>query len=280
MNEGAPVVLVAGPQTRLAMAINSVARGTRALAARGLNARPNRPVMSTLRDAARADDDAVGQLRVIDRELGLSGGSRGLLTPVNLFGPPEHAFLRRAFYPDAERLLASVARGIALARPRLVVTVEPVHGFLFHLGRTDLDERLRTADWESVYDVNWAELIGVLMAAFPGSGLLVVTPEAGFVRARALCDLLFGPAADDEIADRLRTPLLSLEGQAAYAALGADLRASAETLEALFAAHAARPGEAEMKARTGIDRLTAKLLEARFAEDLAAIEKLPGVEVF
>lgn len=275
----ARTTILLGPQTRLAETLNGLVRTQRrAMARHGLDAYPSRVATRALRRAI-ADERPIAPQDTLAEGLGLDSRGATFLSAVNLFGPPRAAFRGRELFPDAEVALAGLGSLLVGREALLVMAVEPLHHFLFAMQSEALSTRVRATRWDVLYELGWADLVAEVAEAAPGASVLVLTPGAAVVNAAAVLDELFGPAAAALDAASIRAPYLSPAGQAALARLRAAGRDDPETAEQLWHAHAMVPDWRALEAQLGIDRVTARLLDQRFREDLRDIEALPGVRL-
>lgn len=220
------------------------------------------------------------------------------------------AFRHQELFPNAERLIATRTSSISTMVSRVVVTIEPLHHFLFSINSPKLHQRLAGTSWEALYELSWADLVLEVCEAFPSSRVWVITPDAAFGSAKTVLSELFGPAGCEIDPALLQRPHLTPDGQAALASILAahkpapdileqlracnpDTPAGQATfasilaahepnpgiLEQLFASHRDTPDPAELEARLGIDQLTSSLLDQRFLEDLREVEALPDVRL-
>jgi len=274
------VTLLVGPQTRLARSLNDAVRARRtAIAAAGVTAIPNRIAMRALRAAAVemiSDDERRTSLAT---SFNLRDGRPVFLSAINLLGSPTAAYRRHELFPNAERMLADQSPVLSTMVSRVVVTIEPLHHFLLSLRSPTLHRRVADSSWEALYDLGWSDLVSKLSEAFPSSRVLVATPDAAFVGARAALSELFGAAGAKIDPGLLQRPLLTPTGQAALAKIRETQEPAPDILEGLFAAFRDTPDPAELEARMGIDKLTSTLLDQRFHEDLHEIERLPNVRL-
>ena len=275
-----PVTLLVGPQTRLACALNDAVR-TRgaAIAAAGVTAIPNRIAARLIRaTTAEKFSDDEGQDPLASALLP-SDGRPVFLSAINLLGAPAAAYRGQELFPDAERRFYAPGSALSKLVSRVVVTIEPLHQFLYSLPSPTLHQRVADSAWEALYEVSWSDLIAELSDAFPSRQVLVVTPDAAFVGARNLLSELFGAAGTAIDPAMLQQHNLTPDGQAALAMIRAKGEPEPDILEGLLAAHRATPEPGHLEARTGIDKLTSTLLDQRFLEDLCELDALPNVRL-
>ena len=259
------VTLLVGPQTRLACALNDVVRTSGAdIAAAGVTALPNRIAAPAIRAATAADfsdDERHGSLA---SALCLGDGHPVFLSAISLLGAPAAAYRGQELFPDAARL---------------VVTIEPLHHFLFSLASPTLHQRVADSPWEALFEISWSDLIAELSEAFPSRQVLVLTPDAAFAGARTLLSEFFGAAGTTIDPAILQKQHLTPDGQAALTMIRAAGEPEPDILEELLAAYRATPDPGHLEARTGIDKLTSTLLDQRFLEDLSDLDALPNVRL-
>jgi hypothetical protein len=274
------VTLLVGPQTRLARSLNDAVRTRRkAIAEADVTAIPNRIAMRALRAASVEELDNDERRVSLASSLSLGDGRPVFLSAINLLGSPTAAYRRQVLFPNAERMLADQSAAISTMVARIVVTIEPLHHFLLSLSSPTLHQRVADSSWETLYELGWSDLVSDLCAAFPSSRVLVITPDAAFVGARAVLSELFGAAGAKIDPGLLQRPLLTPTGQAALGKIRETRELAPDMLEGLFAAFRDTPDPAELEARMGIDKLTSTLLDQRFREDLLEIERLPNVRL-
>jgi len=274
------VTLLAGPQTRLALALNDAVRThCDAIAVAGVTAIPNRIATRAFRAASAENFSDDERLALLGSALSLHEGRPVFLSAINLLGAPTAAYRRQELYPNAEQMIASAGATLSSIVTRVVMTAEPLHHFLFSLSLPTLNQRVADSSWETLYELSWSDLISEFCEAFPLSQLLVITSDAAFVGAKTLLFELFGPAGNTFDPAHLQRPHLTPSGKAALENIRAAGEPDPDILEGLLAAHRATPDPVELEARTGIDKLTSTLLDQRFLEDLRDLETLPNVRL-
>ena len=270
------MTLFLGPQTRLALTLNALVRGHRmALAGAGLNARPGRMATPHLRrnlDRDTSPSDRQARFREA------VGEGPMFLSAVNFLGPTALGFHRREMFPETETLLAELP--VLAAGARLVLSLDTLPAFFLAAGSEPLEERVRSAGWEPLYELSWADLVEEIAVAMPGSDILVLTPRGAAVRSPEVLARLFGDAASVlPAAWHLLEAAISETGRAVLAQRLAEVGQDDAALTELFDTFAERAAPDDLAARLGIDRVTGILLEQRFAEDLDRIRAMPRVEV-
>ena len=274
------VTLLLGPQTRLANGLNDAIRNFwDFIAAAGVTAIPNRFAMSTIRAAAAENLSDRERRAILESGLSLNDGNPVFLSAIKLLGEPANAYRGRELFADAERRINAAGSGLSGMVSRVVVTIEPLHHFLFSIDSPALHQRLADTRWETLYELSWSDLVSEVCEAFPSSRVCVVTPDAVFGSARTVLSELFGPAGCEIDPAQLQRPHLTLDGQAALARINATHDPAPDILEQIFAKHRDTPDPVELEARTGIDKLTSVLLDQRFLEDLRELEALPKVRL-
>ena len=271
------LTLALGPQTRLGLALNDIVRARgRAFEKAGLRSLPSRLATRLLRAAIRgAEPDAV----LNDLLGGPTPGQPTFLSAVHLLGRPESAILNDELYPETERRLSGASALLSGFRPHIVIAVEPLTDLILHSGADRLQARVRTMRWERLYELSWADLLHSVAEMFPTSKITVVTPGAPVACPDKVLAAAFGDFAGLADPGAIQRPFLSPAGVAALDALNRYGSPDEDTLRALLAAHGTRPGDREVVAATGIDRVTADLLDQRFLEDIDRLASMPRVEV-
>lgn len=274
MDAPSPLTLMLGPQTAVSLALNAIAREHRAvLSQAGMTALPSRAASPLLRRCL--DDRPLAERRA---DLAAELNRRpAFLSAVNFFGPPEAGLSKRELYPDAEVALA----GLSDLAPgaRIVLAVDPLP-VLFLAARSEaLEARVRRTPWEELYEIGWADLVQEVVAAMPGSPVLVLSGMGTGAASDRVLEMIFGMAAAKLPAQALLSPLITETGRAVLARLSAQGTPDAGRLAEIHASFADLPGKEDIRERLWIDKVTRILLDQRFEEDLEAIAKLPGVEV-
>ncbi len=260
--------------------MNDVVRTSGAdIAAAGVTALPNRIAAPAIRAATAADfsdDERHGSLA---SALCLGDGHPVFLSAISLLGAPAAAYRGQELFPDAERIFYAPGSGLSTLVSRLVVTIEPLHHFLFSLASPTLHQRVADSPWEALFEISWSDLIAELSEAFPSRQVLVLTPDAAFAGARTLLSEFFGAAGTTIDPAILQQQHLTPDGQAALTMIRAAGEPEPDILEELLAAYRATPDPGHLEARTGIDKLTSTLLDQRFLEDLSDLDALPNVRL-
>lgn len=270
------LTILMGPPTRAAYAINDQVRIHRwALATHGINAAPLRLAGPAAR--ALAMDEDTSETRLAAYEDRFKPDTYALWSAINLFGPARVAYRGGELLPGAAPVFLGLSR--LPARPRLVITIEPLHRFFAGLGSGALSGRISKTSWDVLYELSWAELISDMRAILPEHEICVISPDAALCRAEGMAETLFGEGAGLIDVDAFRNAYLSSEGQAALAAMKPE-QVSEDILRELGHRLGNAPEPADLEARFGIDKLTATLLDKRFDEDMVAIGKIPGVAIW
>ena len=266
-----PLTIVIGPQSSHGLSLNALVRTQRQrLAKSGLTALPSRIASPLIR---RNLDQHIA---TSERAAAFAEGTAprpAILSAINFLGPPEAGLHRSELFPGAEAGLAGL--GDLVGAAHLVLMPEPLPEFLLASGSEVLEARARRSEWETLYELSWADLAREIVEAAPEATLTVLTPRGTATRPREVLDRLFGAAAS-------ALPDLHSLTRAAMTETGAavlDRMLSEGTpppLDELYTAFRKRPDRAEVTSRLGIDKVTRILLEQRFAEDLDAIAALPN----
>lgn len=276
MSDLAPLTLVIGPQTAMALSLNALVRTLRVrLRQAGLIALPSRVASPLLR---RNLDP---HLNISDRKADLAAQvatGPALLSAVSFLGAPQAGLHQGELFPDAEKALAGL--GALVGPARVVLVVDSLPAFFLAAGSDVLEARVRRHDWETLYELGWADLAREIVAAVPECELLILSPRGAAVRSPETLERLFGPAAS-----AVQNPYVFLKGAISETGVAVLNRTLEETtpdaamLGDLYDSFAGRPDPTLVAERLGIDKLTMTLLDQRLAEDLEAIASLPGAEV-
>ena len=275
-----PVTFLVGPYTRAMLALNGAIRAGRApLAAAGLGALPSRAASPIARALAMGEGPVTAREDAFAASMEQVGeGARPvLLSALNALGAPVQALSGRELFPEAGAFFAGLAATIHRSA-RIVVGIEPLPQFFATAGTGALAKRVSKTPWEVFYELSWAELLRDIAALCPETELLVVTPEACVCRPASVTATLFGEASGPVDPRGLRAAHLTPEGQAAaerFDEAGAEEGVLADILSRLGNG----PAPDVLKARFGIDPLTATLLDQRFAEDVTEIAGIDGVRL-
>ena len=244
MSQAGSVTLFVGAPTRLGHALNDFVRVNGvALRVGGVEARPNRLVTQALRAAIGGAP--------LDTLLQADASARLFLSALNGLGRPSTALRKNELFPEAERMLAGAADVLAGRVGRVVLAVAPIHQLFLSIGFDDLAECVRSTRWEVLYEVSWADLTREILAAFPESDVVVLTPHSVRDGAAPLLHFLFG-------------------------SVGFELADETGGLTFLNAAKDAQQ-DTDVYENIGIDRVTSDLLLQRFDEDMAAMATMPRV---
>lgn len=275
MTDLPPLTILLGPQTSVSLALNAIAREQRAvLANAGLAAWPSRLSAPLLR---RCLDDRPPYER--ETEFATETAIRpAFMSAVNFFGPPQAGMMKGEMFPDAEKSLAGLS-DIA-PKARILIGIDTLPAFFLAAGSEPLEARVRRTSWEVLYDLSWADLVREIKAALPDSALIVLTPDGAGRYAEGTLRRLLGDAVD-ALPDRraLLRAAIADTGRAVLDRLVTEGDPPQETLAELYASFAVRPTPGNVQQRLAIDKVTAALLDQRFAEDVDAIQMLPGIEV-
>lgn len=271
------LTLLLGPPTRLAHELNAMVREGRArLAEADIRALPQRPAARLLWRAM--DGDEAGEDLFARAEAG--PGERVVLSAIQVFGGDKALLEKGEILPGLEASLARLAPAIGARAPLVVLTLDALHRVFADIGSDMLAARVAATPWDALYELSWADFADAFREALPEARVLVVTPSSAAVRARDLLARLFGDegaAALDPA--RLLRVALTPAGQAALDRLSEAGAVGPERAEELLAAFAEAPDPGDLRRRFGIDPVTAALLDQRFAEDLATLEAMAGIEV-
>lgn len=200
------------------------------------------------------------------------------LAALNFLGSPHTGLKAGEIFPNAEVSIAGLT-AIA-ANARLVMTIDTLPAFFLAAGSDALETRVRRTRWEVLYELSWADLAREVKEAVPDCDLVVLTPDGAAVGGPHVLRQLFGNAADvfpDGYA--LLRAQLAETGQAVLDRLIKGGEPSTEMLDDLLRSFAIRPTKDDLNNRLGLDKVTATLLDQRFAEDVEAICALPGTQV-
>lgn len=275
MSEKPPLTILIGPQTRVALALNDVARDYRwQLADAGLASMPSRLASPLIR---RSLDHRPLSERIHDFEVE-TANRPVFLSAVNFFGHPHDGLVKGEMFPDAERSFAGL-KDIA-PKARYIISIDTLPAFFLGTSSEPLETQVRRTPWEMLYELNWTDLVREFKAALPASELIVLTPEGACCRPKETLLQVFGSAAD-ALPDHygLLAASISETGRAVLTRISAEGDPSQETLGELYGSFALRPTAADTEQRLGIDKVTAALLKQRFEEDIVTLRKLPGTQV-
>lgn len=277
MNGAHPqLTLFLGPQSRHGLALNLAVRDNRpALIRAGLAAFPTRMASPALR--ALADPNkTIDERRCAFEDLTADGPA--FYSALNFLGAPHRGFQRAELFPEAEIQLGALAE-VAADRPfRVILAPDTLPDLFLAVGSDELENRVRAASWEQLYEASWAELVENLLDALPCAGLLVLTNSGAATGGVALAECLFGPAADAVGPTVFLRETLNVTGQAVLDRMGAGTPTE-EVARDLYRSFADRADVETCRERLGIDRLTRKLLLQRYDEDIERIAALDRVEV-
>jgi hypothetical protein len=272
---GANLTLLLGPQTRLALAINSLVRQQRAaLTQAGLRALPARLAQPLMRKNLDSSDPLDVRREAFSEDI----EGRTFLSAVSFLGPPPLSLGERELMPEAEHWLAAL--GELSPRAHIVLAIDRLPAFFMAAGSAPLERRVRATPWEVLYELSWSDLIDEILVALPDSKLSVLTPDLAAVRSPETLELLFGEAAGS-LPDPyvLLRSMISETGHAVLDRVLTKGKPKVTTLEELHAAFDEKASPEEVRERLGMDNLTQTLLNQRFDEDLNAIGSMAGIEV-
>ncbi|MDH3691602.1 MAG: hypothetical protein OEU36_19340 [Gammaproteobacteria bacterium] len=277
---GSQVTLLLGPQTRLTHALNDAVRmHGDFISDAGVTAITNRNASSTLRAAAAESLSDSERRATLESGLSLNEGDPVFFSAINFLGPPADAFRKLELFPNSGRMISGRNSVLSTMVSRVVITIEPLHHFLFYLPSPTLHKRVAESPWEALFEISWSDLISELCEAFPLSRILVMTPDAALMCTRSVLSELFGSASCEIDPALLQRPHLTLVGQEALTRLSATHDPAPEILKRVFVEHRDTPDSTELEMRIGVDKLTSTLLDQRFLEDLHDIELLKNVQL-
>lgn len=272
---GVNLTLLLGPQSRLALAINSIVREQNGLLSEGgLRALPARLAQPLIRR------NLVQNKPLDARREAFSEDTEGpiFLSAISFLGTPPVSLGERELLPEAERWLASL--GELSPRSHVILTIDRLPDFFLAAGSAPLERRVRATPWETLYELGWSDLVDEILVALPDCKLSVLTPDTAAVRSPETLKLLFG-SASERLPDpyALLRAMISETGHVVLDRLLAEGDPKLETIEELRASFGIYVDPTEAETRLGIDKLTHTLLNQRFDEDLANIRSMPGIEV-
>ena len=174
------LTLILGPQSTGALHLNTFVRHAGAkLAKLGLRALPTRSASPLLRRLMDSERPFRERRADFDRE---TVPRPAVLAALNVFGAPEAAYAKRAFFPKVDAVLGPVRK---IAGPCTVVLgVEPLHHLFLASGSDRLEARVRAAGWEELYELGWADLARSVSDNMEGCRILVLTPRGMALRSR------------------------------------------------------------------------------------------------
>ena len=272
---GANLTLLLGPQTRLALALNSLVRQQRAaLMEGGLRALPARLAQPLVRRHLEPSDPLEIRREAFSEDI----EGRTFLSAVSFLGPPPLSLGERELMPEAEHWLAAL--GELSPRSHIILTIDSLPSFFMAAGSAPLERRVRATPWEVLYELSWSDLIDEILIALPDCKLSVLTPSLAIVRSPETLQLLFSDAAEN-LPDPyvLLRAMISETGHAVLDRILAQGKPTVTTLEELHDAFIEKASVEDITTRLGMDKLTQTLLNQRFEEDLDAIGRMSGIEV-
>ena len=270
------LTLILGPQSTGALHLNTFVRQAGGvLSKQGVRALPTRVSAPLLRRCIDTERPYRERKADFDREV---SPRPAVLSALNLFGPPEAALARGAFFPNAEPVLGPVGKIIGHAQVVLVVDTLP--RLFLAPGSERLEARVRGTGWETLYELGWTDLARVITDKMKAASLLVLTPRGMALRSGEVLERLFCPGITSVCDPHwLFRQAISETGHAVLDRLLEQGTPDEATLKEVYASFAIQPSLAEIEERLGIEKITATLLEQRFQEDLNAIAALPRTEV-
>ena len=271
----AGVTLILGPQTPVALALNALVRTGRArLATAGLRALPSRVASPFLRRCLEPHRQLAERKAEFARE---TAGTLSVLSSVNFLGPPQIGPGTGSMFPDAVSGFQRL--GDIAGAARIVLLPDSLPAFFLASASVALEAKVRGTAWETLYELGWADMARALVEALPKATLLVLTPEGAALRSRAAIGHIFQDAATALDPLALTRPAVSETGNAVLKRLEQTGTPDERMLGELYAYFAVRPDHLEIRTRLGIEKITATLLDQRFADDMDAIRSLPRTEV-
>lgn len=275
MSDIPELTILLGPVTGVSTALNWLVRKySGALADAGVVAYANRFASPILRRHL-GDKPAEARALAFHEE---TAKRPALLSALNFLGSPHAGLKAGEIFPNAE---VSIAGLTAIApQARLVLSIDTLPAFFLAAASDPLEARVRRTRWEVLYELSWADLAREVKEAVPDCDLLVLTPDGAATGGPHVLRHLFGNAADvfpDGYA--LLRAQMGQTGHAVLDRLIKDGEPSSDVLEELQKSFAVRPTKDELQVRLGLDKVTATLLDQRFAEDVEAIRALPGTQV-
>jgi len=246
-----PNTLFIGAPTRLGHALNDLVRANGArFRAGGVAAYPNKMVTHALRASIGDDADA----SALEALLSSAPSSQMFLSGLYALGRPGTALRDDELFPEAERMLGGIANVLAGRFGRVILAIEPVHHLLLSVGRDDVFSRTRSARWEALYEVSWADLVSVVVACFPDAEIVVLTPYSARDGAAPILHRLFGSIGFEMAGD----------------SAGVTFESAATNGTQI----------SEIKEKTGLDHVACDLLLQRFDQDVEAVAAQSKARVF
>lgn len=246
------VTLFLGAPTRVGQALNDMVREeANALEAAGLVAVRNVVATHALRDAIGDNANARALSEIFEK----AEGRDLYLSAMYGLGRPATAFKSGRLFPEAERMLRGISAVLEASVEHVVLAIEPLHWLFGSIQRAKLDERVRGARWEDLYEANWVDTLASAQANFPDIRMTVLTPSAFSTGPDHVLHHLFG-LGGFELAG-------TLAGEKLLA------RSDGDSVEARRVA-----------CDLGLDRVTCDLLETRFRDDCESLLRLDNVRVF
>ena len=270
------LTLIFGPQSAGALHLNTFIRHAgKGLAKIGVRALPTRAASPLLRRLMTSERPFRERRADFDRE---TIPRPAVLSALNIFGPPEAAYAKRAFFPGVGESLGPIRK---ITGPcQVVLVIEPLHHLFLSSGSERLEARVRAAGWEDLFDLGWTDLARHVSDKMDGCDILVLTPRGMALRSGEVLERLFGDRVST-ISDPfwLLRQFVSETGGAVLDRMVASGAPEDAVLEDLYTSFARSPSPEDIEQRLGIEKITVTLMEQRFAEDLDAIAGLPGTEI-
>lgn len=270
------LTLFVGPQSGHALAINLAVRNHRpAMIRAGLAAYPTRLASPALRGLADPNR-TLGERR--DAFLALSGEVPSFYSALNFLGSPNKGFRNSELFPEAAIQLGLLAEVAGEASFRVILAPDALPDLFLAVESEAINEQIRDASWEQLFEVSWAELVAEIREALPASEVIVLTHAGVALGGAALAARLFGPASDVVEPRFFLREALSVTGQAVIDRMGEGTPTD-EVARDLYRSFARRVDDGACREALDMDRLTRKLLLQRFDEDLVDIAAMDRVEV-
>jgi len=270
------LTLLFGPQSKGAMTLNDyVRRFTRPLAQHGMRAVPTRFASPLLRRCQNSE------LPIEDRKAEFDKATAQqpvFLAGVNVFGPAEAMLGEREFLPDVMPGIRQLGEIVGVCQ--VVMVIDPLPHLFSAPVTQRLAARVRPIGWEALFEMGWVEVFSAISDAMPKADILVLTSKGMAVRTEEVLIRLFGnhgPPVEDPY--WLLRQAVSDTGHAVLDRFLQDGSMTPETINDFYSSFAVKPDPKDIEARLGIEKITTTLMEQRFEEDLAAIEKLPRTEI-
>ena len=246
------VTLFLGAPTRVGQALNDMVREeSGSFEAAGLVAVRNVVATHALRDAIGDNADAGSLSEIFEK----AEGRDLYLSAMYGLGRPATAFKSGRLFPEAERMLRGISAVLEASVDHVVLAIEPLHWLFRSIQRAKLDERVRGARWEDLYEASWIDVVASAQTNFPDVRITVLTPSAFSTGPVHVLHHLFGSAGFESAGTRAGETLVS--------------RAAGDASEAR-----------RLACDLGLDGVTCDLLETRFRDDCERLLRLDNVRVF